>query len=52
MRSKILLAIFGAVFLALVLYFAMAQQRFYNCSETYDVKGNNPYDMKVMLDLL
>lgn len=52
MRSKILLAIFGAVFLALVLYFAMAQQRFYNWSETYDVKGNNPYDMKVMFDLL
>lgn len=52
MRNKMPLVILGVVFLALIIYFSMVQQRFYNWSETYEVKGNNPYDMRVMFDLL
>ncbi len=52
MRRKSLLILTGLLLLALVLYFSMVQQRFYNWSESYDINGNNPYDMKVMFDLL
>ncbi|WMX14834.1 MULTISPECIES: DUF4350 domain-containing protein [unclassified Aureispira] len=46
------LLIGGIVLIGLIVYFASNQPGYYRWKHSYEVEGENPYDMKVLYDLL
>ena len=46
------LLIGGFVLIGLIVYFAQNQPRYYRWAHDYEVEGKNPYDMKILYNLL
>jgi hypothetical protein len=52
MNKKTTFFVAALVFIGLIVYFTQFQQQFYSWSEDFEVKGENPYDIKVLYELL
>ena len=52
MNKKSTFFVAALVFIGLVVYFTQFQQQFYSWSEDFEVKGKNPYDIKVLFSTL